>query len=162
MKYQILIIICLFTTPTLYSQNNFTSLENRDSILLKNIEDFAMSVYDKRIKIDKLKWYKGDSTRAISKNLKRFKKDLYKSKQTLDYYIDRHTSKTGYIQFSVNFFKINNYEQHSKIYVGYKPGESMADFIQIDNKEEINQMKAEWKSQVSDIPPPPLPMMKKN
>ncbi|MDE3743623.1 hypothetical protein [Maribacter polysaccharolyticus] len=161
MKYQILLIFGLLTT-TLHSQNSFTSNEKRDSILFKNIKDLAISVSDKQMKLDKLVWYHSDSTLSMRKSLKRFKRDLHKSKQTMDYYFDRNISKTGYIQYSVHFYVKNNNEQHSKIYVGYKPDELIADYIQIDTKDDINLMKAEWRSQVSDIPPPPFPMMKKN
>ncbi|WP_157486557.1 hypothetical protein [Maribacter forsetii] len=161
MKYQLLLFFCLLTT-ILHSQNNFTSNENRDSLLFKNIKDLAISVFDKEMKLDKLAWYKGDSKRSIRKNLKRFKKDVHKSKQNLDYNFDWLISKNGYVQYSIHYYVKKDNEQHSKIYVCYKPGELMANFIQIDTKEDINLMKAEWRSQVSDIPPPPLPMMKKN
>ena len=141
----------------LYSQNYINSNKNDPAQSFETIKVFAVSVYDKNQKIDNLNWYKGDSLRQIYRQLRRFKRGIIKSKPELDYYIDKHVSKKGYIQYSINFYETKNDEQHSKIYIIYEPEASKAKFIQIDNQDVINEMKAEWRGQVGDMPPPPFP-----
>ena len=150
----------------LLSQSVSTQIKStKNEVLIANVsklKTLAEDLSTSNLVPDILSWYAKKDKDSISQKLNLFQLDLQRSKDSVEYYLEPSFTEGG--THAIRFVYVDD-TPHSSIYIEFAEKDTLASIIHIEDWHLTQKAVKEYKSEskgVWDIPPPPLPPIKKN